>query len=149
MGNVVKAATNFISKAAETVSNVAGKVADIAKGAVSIGEKVMDFLSKPMSELTKPIKDMVGGALSNLPFGLDKVLKPLAEKAIDGAASWLSGPVNGLVDIVGKALPTVKKVADFAETIRGVSDRVGALSNPQAQSNFQNQMAHTHAQLVN
>ncbi|MDY7231343.1 hypothetical protein [Hyalangium rubrum] len=149
MGKIVEAATKFVEKAAKTVGDVAGKVKEVASGVVSVAEKAMSFLSKPMEAITKPVKDLVGGALKNLPFGLDKVLGPIADKAIDGAASWLSGPVNAVVGLVSKALPTVKKIADWAETIQGVSNQVGALNNPQAQSNFQNQMAYAQGQMVN
>lgn len=141
-------AFNTVSKVASTVSNVAGKISDIAKGATSIGEKILNFVSKPMSELAKPIKDKVGGFLSKLPFGLGDKLKPLADKVIDGAASWLSGPANAVAGIIGKALPTVKKVAEWAEMLKGASDKVGALKNPLAQFNFQNQMAFLQGQMV-
>jgi phage-related protein len=142
-------AFSTVSKVANTVSNVAGKVSDIAKGATSIGEKILNFVSKPMSELAAPIKEKVGGFLSKLPFGLGEKLAPLANKVIDGAASWLSGPANAVANIIGKALPTVKKVAEWAEMLKSVSDRVGALTNPVAQNNFQNQMAYLQGQLVN
>jgi phage-related protein len=135
-------------KVANTVSTVSGKVADIAKGATSIGEKILNFTSKPMSELAAPIKEKVGGFLSKLPFGLGDKLKPVAEKVIDSAASWLSGPANVATSFLTKALPTVKKIAEFAEMLKSVSDKVGALANPVAQSNFQNQMAYAQGQLV-
>jgi phage-related protein len=149
IGSFVSKAFDTVKKGAETVGKVAGKVADIAKGATSIGEKILNFVSKPMSELAAPIKDKVGGFLSKLPFGLGDKLKPIADKVIDGAASWLSGPANAVAGIIGKALPTVKKVAEWAEMLKGASDKVGALENPLARFNFQNQIAAAHGALVN
>ncbi|HEX8697809.1 MAG TPA: hypothetical protein VF815_03135 [Myxococcaceae bacterium] len=144
----VSKAINTVKKGAEVVGNVAGKVSDIAKGATSIGEKILNFVSKPMSELAAPIKEKVGGFLDKLPFGLGNKLKPIADKVIDGAASWLSGPANAVAGFIGKALPTVKKVAEWADMLKGASDKVGALENPLARFNFQNQIAHAHAALV-
>jgi phage-related protein len=146
--NFASKAFSTVTNVAKNVSNVAGKVSDVAKGATSIGEKILNFVSKPMSELAAPIKDKVGGFLSKLPFGLGDKLKPLADKVIDKAASWLSGPANAVANIIGKALPTVKKVADWAEQLKKVSDRVGALENPIARSNMQNQFAYLQGQMV-
>jgi phage-related protein len=148
IGGFVSKAFNAVQSGAKAVGNVAGKVADVAKGATSIGQKILNFVSKPMSEVLAPVKEKVGGFLDKLPFGLGNMLKPLAEKAFDKAASWLSGPANAVAAFIGKALPTVQKVADFAEQLRAVSDKVGGLQNPIAQSNFQNQMAYAHAQHV-
>jgi len=148
IGSFVSKAFTAVQSGAKTVSNVAGKVADIAKGATSIGEKILNFVSKPMSEVLAPVKQKVGGFLDKLPFGLGNMLKPLADKAFDKAASWLSGPANAVAGFIGKALPTVKKVADFAEQLRATSDKVGGLQNPLALHNFQNQMAFSHAQHV-
>ncbi|MDC0712180.1 hypothetical protein POL68_27180 [Stigmatella sp. ncwal1] len=148
MGGVVKAVGKAVGKVAETVGNVAGKVADVAKGVVNIGSQVLNFASKGLGALTQPIKDLAGGFLDKLPFGLGKFLKPLAEGLIDNAASFLSGPVNAGVGLLSKALPTVSKIADFASTIKGVADQVGALANPLAQQNFANTIASSHAQHI-
>lgn len=156
MGGALKAIGNFVNKAAETVgkvastvSDIAGKVANFAGGAVSIGEKIMNFASKGMEALSGPIKEKVGGFLDKLPFGLGKIAGPLANKLIDGAASFLSGPVNAGVNLIGKALPFVKDVANFAETVKKGADQVGALTNPAAQFNFANNIANIHAQHIN
>lgn len=148
IGGFVSKAFNAVKSGASVVSNVAGKISDIAKGATSIGSKILNFVSKPMEQLTAPIKEKVGGWLDKLPFGLGNKLKEVANKFIDDGASLLSGPKNAIMNILGKALPTVKSVGDFAETVRGVADRVGALENPLARFNFQNQIAAAHAQHV-
>jgi hypothetical protein len=77
------------------------------------------------------------------------MLKPIAEKLVDSGLSFLDKNVlGGISTIAKKALPTVKKVAEFAETIKGVADKVGALSDPASKANFQNIAAFAHAQHI-
>lgn len=138
MGGALKAVSSFASK----VSDIAGKVADI-------GGKVLNVIQKPMDALTSPIKNLAGGLLDKLPFGLGKIVKPFADKLIDGAASFLSkGPLGGL-SILGKAAKTVGDVTNIAETVKGVADKVGAFANnPLGQGNFQNIIAFAQAQHI-
>jgi hypothetical protein len=138
MGNVLKAVGNFASK----VGSIAGKVADI-------GGKVLNVIQKPMEALTGPIKKLAGGLLDKLPFGLGKFIKPVAEKLIDNAGSWLSSNVLGGMGFLSKAAKTVKDVVGIAETVKNVSDKVGALTDSVAQGNFQKMMAFAQGQLVN
>jgi hypothetical protein len=135
MGGVIKA-----------IGNVAGKVASVAGKVADIGGKVLNVIQKPMEALTSPIKNMAGGLLDKLPFGLGKIVKPFADKLIDGAASFLSkGPLGGL-SILGKAAKTVGDITNIAETVKGVADKVGAFTNnPLGQGNFQNIIAQAHA----
>jgi phage-related protein len=148
MGGVIKAVGNAVGKVAETVGNVAGKVADVAKGVVNVGSQILNFASQGLGALTQPIKDIAGGLLDKLPFGLGNAIKPLVNGLVDNAASFLSGPVNAGIGLLSKALPTVSKIADFAGTVKGIADQVGALANPQAQSNFANTIASAHAQHI-
>ena len=137
MGGALKAVGKFVGK----VGDIAGKVA-------SIGGKVLSVIQKPLDLLTSPIKKLAGGLLDKLPFGLGKFLKPLAEKLIDGAAGFLAGGPLGGLGLLGKAAKTIGDVVKIAETVKGVADKVGALTNPLAQGNFQHLMAAAHGALV-
>ncbi|WP_224240626.1 hypothetical protein [Hyalangium gracile] len=137
MGKVLKG----IGKVASTVGKIAGKVANI-------GGKVLNIINKPMEALTSPIKKLAGGVLDKLPFGLGKMIKPFADKFIDGAASFLSGNVLGGLGVLGKAAKTVGDVVNIAEKVKGVADKVGAFSNDAATGNWQNIIARTQAQFV-
>jgi hypothetical protein len=142
MGGIGKA----IGGALKTVGSIAGKVGEIAGKVADIGGKVLNVLQNPMEALTKPLKDLAGKALDKLPFGLGKLAKPLAEKLIDGAASFLSKGPLGSLGILGQAAKTVGDVVKVAETVKGVADKVGAFANnPLGQANFQNIMAFSHA----
>lgn len=137
MGKIIKGVTNF-----------AKKVGDIAGGVVNFANKAISFIQKPMDMITAPIKKLAGNVLDKLPFGVGKFIKPFADKLIDHGLSLLAGPVTGGMSIFAKALPTIQKVADFAEKVKGVADTVGALGNQPAQQNFQNIMAHAQAAQV-
>jgi len=132
----------FISGAAKTVGGIAGKVADI-------GGKALSIIQKPMEALTSPVKQLAGGLLDKLPFGLGKIAKPFVDKLIDGAASFLAGGPLGGLGFLGKAAKTIQDVVKIAETVKGVADKVGAFANnPLGQANFQNIMAYSHAQHI-
>ncbi len=139
----------FVKKIASAVTNIAGKVGGIASKVADIGGKVLNVLQKPMEALAGPIKKLAGGLLDKLPLGLGKLVKPIADKLIDSAGSWLSSNVLGGMSFLGKAAKTVKDVVGIAETVKGVSDKVGALSSSVAQSNFQKMMAFAQGQLIN
>lgn len=138
-----------MGKMFKAIGNIASKVGQIAGKVASIGSKVLSIIQKPMDMLTAPIKKLAGGVLDKLPFGLGKMIKPFADKFIDGAASWLSGNVLGGLGILGKAAKTVGDVVKVAETVKGVSDKVGAFANnPSGIFNFQNLMAKAQGALV-
>lgn len=138
--------TSGISSALKTVGNVASKVSDIAGKVADIGGKVLQVAQKPLSELTAPIKQLAGGFLDKLPFGLGNLVKPVADKLIDGAASFLSKNVLGATGILAKATKTIGDVVKVAEGIKSVADKVGAFTNnPLGLGNFQNIIAQAHA----
>jgi hypothetical protein len=86
LGGIGKA----IGGIAKTVGGIAGKVADF-------GGKALSIIQKPMDALTAPIKNLAGGLLDKLPFGLGKIAKPFVDKLIDSGASFLAGgPLGGL-----------------------------------------------------
>jgi len=137
--------THGISSALKTVGNVASKVSDIAGKVADIGGKILNVVQKPLSELTGGIKNLAGGLLDKLPFGLGNLVKPLADKLIDNAASFLAKGPLAATGILGKAAKTVGDVVKVAEGIKGVADKVGALDNALAQGNFQQLIAAAHA----
>jgi hypothetical protein len=137
-----------IGKVFKKVTSIAGKVGGIAGKVANIAGKAVNFLQSPMTAITGGVKKLAGGLLDKLPFGIGKAIKPFAEKLIDSGASFLAkGPLAGL-SIFGKALPTIQKIADFASTVKGVADKVGALGNQPAQQNFQELLAHLVGQKV-
>lgn len=137
-----------ISNAFKTIGNIASKVGDIAGKVANIGSKVLNVISKPMEALTSPIKNLVGGFLDKLPFGLGKMIKPFAEKFIDGAASFLSKNVLGGLGVMSKAAKTVGDITNIAEKVGSVASKVGAFSNDIATGNWQQLIAHAHGALV-
>lgn len=138
LGGIGKA----IGGIAKTVGGIAGKVADI-------GGKALSIIQKPMDVLTSPIKNLAGGLLDKLPFGLGKIAKPFVDKLIDGAASFLAGGPLGGLGFLGKAAKTIQDVVKIAETVKGVADKVGAFTNnPTGLANFQNIMAFAQAQFI-
>ncbi|MBJ6760857.1 hypothetical protein JGU66_08785 [Myxococcaceae bacterium JPH2] len=137
MGGITKAIGNI----AKTVSKVAGGIANIAG-------KALSFIQSPLKMLTDPLKKLAGGVLDKLPFGIGKMIKPFADKFIDsGASMLLGGPLGGLASLA-KFAPTVKSIGDIATGVKGVADKVGALSSQPAQQNFQQLMAWGQAKLV-
>ncbi|MBN1205731.1 MAG: hypothetical protein JXB05_12515 [Myxococcaceae bacterium] len=137
-----------MGKVVSGIGKFVGKVGDIAGKVANIGGKVLNVISKPLDTLTSPIKKLAGGLLDKLPFGLGKLVKPLAEKLIDSAAGFLAGGPLGGLGILGKAAKTIGDVVKIAETVKGVADKVGALTNPLAQGNFQQLMAAAQGALV-
>jgi hypothetical protein len=138
LGGIGKA----IGGIAKTVGGIAGKVADF-------GGKALSIIQKPMDALTAPIKNLAGGLLDKLPFGLGKIAKPFVDKLIDSGASFLAGGPLGGLGFLGKAAKTIQDVVKIAETVKGVADKVGAFTNnPTGLGNFQNIIAHAQAALI-
>lgn len=119
----IKGITNAISNAAKKVGEFAGKVADIAGKAVKI-------LQSPQEALSGFVKKAAGGLLDKLPFNLGNMIKPFAEKAIDGALSLISkGNLGSIFEFAKKLAPKVNQLADFAETVKQTAEKVGAFAN--------------------
>jgi hypothetical protein len=138
LGGIGKA----IGGIAKTVGGIAGKVADF-------GGKALSIIQKPMEALTAPIKNLAGGLLDKLPFGLGKIAKPFVDKLIDSGASFLAGGPLGGLGFLGKAAKTIQDVVKIAETVKGVADKVGAFTNnPTGLNNFQNIIAQAQAAFV-
>ncbi|HEY0096959.1 MAG TPA: hypothetical protein VGB96_21710 [Archangium sp.] len=116
-----------------------GKVADV------VG-KVTNFLQKPLDQIMAPVKKLVGGALDKLPFGIGNFIKPFADKFLDNALSFVAGGPLGGLGLLTKAMPTIKKLGDLAETVGGIAKKVGDALPPQGGINLQNIFAHAHAQ---
>jgi hypothetical protein len=119
---------------AKTVSNIAGKVADVAGKAVKI-------MQAPEQALSGFIKKAAGGLLDKLPFNLGNMIKPFAEKVIDGAMSMLSkSNLGSLFEFAKKLAPKVGQLADFAEKVKQTADKVGTFTNPAIGSSAMNNM---------
>ena len=128
-----------IGKAIGGIARTVGKVADV------VG-KVTSFIQKPLDQIMAPVKKLVGGALDKLPFGIGNFVKPFADKFLDKALSFVAGGPLGGLGLLTKAMPTIKKLADLAETVGGIAKKVGDALPPQGGINLQNIFAHAHAQ---
>jgi len=128
-----------IGKAIGGIARTVGKVADV------VG-KVTSFIQKPLDAIMAPVKKLVGGALDKLPFGIGNFIKPFADKFLDKALSFVAGGPLGGLGLLSKAMPTIKKLADLAETVGGIAKKVGDALPPQGGINLQNIFAHAHAQ---
>jgi phage-related protein len=125
-----------------------GFLGGITKAIGGIAKTVGGIAGK-MDALTSPIKNLAGGLLDKLPFGLGKLVKPFADKLIDGAASFLAGGPLGGLGFLTKAAKTIQDITKIAETVKGVADKVGAFTNnPTGLSNFQNIIAAAQAAFV-
>jgi hypothetical protein len=127
-----------IGKAIGGIARTVSKVTDI------VG-KVTSFLQKPLDQLMAPVKKLVGNVLDKLPFGIGNFIKPFAEKFLDNALSFVAGGPLGGLGLLTKAMPTIKKLGDLAETVGGIAKKVGDALPPQGGINLQNIFAHAHA----
>lgn len=134
----------FLSGLGKVVGNIARGV---SKGAGFV-TKISNFLKTPIDTVLAPVKNIVGGALDKLPFGLGRIAKPFVEKFFNTAASWFAGGTLGGLGILAKAMPTVEKLADLAGKIGKAADLVGEAFPPQAQENTANIVAEAHAGLI-
>lgn len=139
IGNIVKSVTSAASK----IGDIAHKVADI-------GGKAVNILSKPEEFVSGFVKKAAGGLLDKLPFGLGKIAKPFADKLIDHGLSLLDkGPLGSVFEFAKKLAPKVGQLADFAETVKGLADKVGAFTNPtvgqSVTQNLQEMFSSAHA----
>ncbi|HYO70378.1 MAG TPA: hypothetical protein VEU33_30295 [Archangium sp.] len=128
-----------IGKAIGGIARTVSKVADV------VG-KVTNFLQKPLDQLMAPVKKLVGSALDKLPFGIGNFVKPFVDKFLDKALSFVAGGPLGGLGVLAKAMPTIKKLADLAETVGGIAKKVSDALPPQGGANLQNLFAHAHAQ---
>lgn len=128
-----------IGKAIGGIARTVGKVADV------VG-KVTSFIQKPLDMLMSPIKKVVGGVLDKLPFGIGNFVKPFVNKFLDNALAFVAGGPLGGLGLLAKAMPTIGKIADLAQTVGGIAKKVGDALPPQGGINLQNIFAHAHAQ---
>jgi len=125
-GGIGKAIGNI----AKTVGDVAGKVANVAGKVADIAGKALPILQNPEGALGGFVKKAVGGLLDKLPFNIGNMIKPLAEKVIDGGLSLLSKSNLGVVfDFAKKLAPNVNKLADFAEAVEAGAKKVDAFAD--------------------
>jgi hypothetical protein len=132
----------FLKSIGQAVGGIARTVSKVA----DVVGKVTNFLQKPLDQIMAPVKKLVGGALDKLPFGIGNFIKPFAEKFLDKALSFVAGGPLGGLGLLAKAMPTIKKLADLAETVGGIAKKVGDALPPQGGVNLQNIFAHAHAQ---
>jgi hypothetical protein len=132
----------FLKSIGQAVGGIARTVSKVA----DVVGKVTNFLQKPLDQIMAPVKKLVGGALDKLPFGIGNFIKPFAEKFLDKALSFVAGGPLGGLGLLTKAMPTIKKLADLAETVGGFAKKVGDALPPQGGINLQNIFAHAHAQ---
>ncbi|XXF78038.1 hypothetical protein P2318_34075 [Myxococcaceae bacterium GXIMD 01537] len=131
---------NAFKNVAKTVGDVAGKVASFAGKAVKI-------LQAPQEAISGFVKKAAGGLLDKLPFGLGKVAKPFVDKLVDHGLSFLAkGPLAGIFTAATKLAPTVKDIADIAETVSSAAKKVGAFEIPESLENAQEIFSFAHAQ---
>jgi hypothetical protein len=127
-----------IGKAIGGIARTVGKVADV------VG-KVTSFLQKPLDAIMAPIKKVVGGVLDKLPFGIGNFVKPFVDKFLDNALSFVAGGPLGGLGLLAKAMPTIGKIADLAQTVGGIAKKVGDALPAEGGVNLQNIFAHAHA----
>ena len=119
-----------IGNVAKTVSSVAGKVSDIAGKVADIAGKAVKIMQAPEQALSGFIKKAAGSLLDKLPAGLGNMIKPFADKVINGAMSLLSKSNLGSVfEFAKKLAPKVGQLADFAEKVKQAADKVGTFTN--------------------
>ncbi|MFL5319736.1 MAG: hypothetical protein ACJ790_08765 [Myxococcaceae bacterium] len=134
------------------LSGIGKAIGGLAKGVSKVAHtvtNVINFIKQPVDKLLAPVKNIVGGALDKLPFGIGKLAKPFVDKFFDSALGFLAGgPLGGLSFLTG-LMPTIDKVADIAGTVGDVADKVGGFLNPDAQNNVANIFAEAQAGLIN
>ena len=131
----------FVGRVFRSVTRAVGRVA----GFVTKG---LDFLQKPLSVLTKPLSGMLGKVLDKLPFGIGKLVKPLVDKFLNNALSFLAPGGVGLLGALTKAVPSLSKLTDIAKTVGDVAGGISKLTNPQAQSNITEIFAFAQSKLI-
>jgi hypothetical protein len=120
----------FISGIGKAISNIAKKVGDVAGKVANIAGKAVNILSNPEGAIGGFIKKAAGGLLDKLPFNLGNMIKPFADKVIDGGLSLLSkSGVGSIFEFAKKLAPKVDQLADFAEAVKKGADKVGAFAD--------------------
>src|SRR5512146_655369 len=131
LGRVFRGVTSFIGRAA------------------SIVQKGLDFIQKPLNELiSKPLSGLLGKVLDKLPFGIGKFVKPLVDKFLNNALSFLAPGGIGLLGALTNAVPSLSKLNDIAKTVGDVVGGINKLDLPQAQSNVTEIFASAQAALI-
>jgi hypothetical protein len=132
-----------------------GFLKGIVKGAANalgnVGKtlgKVADFLQSPLKAFTEPLKQMVGGFLDKLPFGLGNVFKPFVNTFLDNPLAFVGGGPLGGLGMLSQAAGSVRQLSDLATNVSGqLNQFADALPGP-ALGNVQNIFAHSHARLL-
>ena len=122
------------------------RAVDFVGRAASVVQKGLDFIQKPLNVLTKPLSGMVGKVLDKLPFGLGNVLKPLADKFLNNALSFLAPGGMGLLGALTKAVPSLSKLNDIAKTVGDVVGGIQKFTNPEARANIVETFAKSQAE---
>ncbi len=117
--------------------------------AASIIQKGLDFIQKPINELiSKPLSGLLGKVLDKLPFGIGNLVKPLVDKFLNNALSFLAPGGVGLLGALAKAVPSLSKLTDIAKTVGDVVGGINKMGLPQAQSNITELFASAQAALI-
>ena len=125
-----KSIGKVIGGIAKTVGNVASKVADVAGKVADVAGKAVKIMQAPEQALSGFIKKAAGSLLDKLPFNLGNMIKPFAEKVIDGGMAMLSkSNLGSIFEFAKKLAPKVGQLADFAEKVKGAADKVGTFTN--------------------
>jgi len=131
LGRVFRGVTSFVSRAAGFI------------------QKGLDFIQKPLNELiSKPLSGLLGKVLDKLPFGIGKFVKPLVDKFLNNALSFLAPGGIGILGALTKAVPSLSKLNDIAKTVGDVVGGINKLNLPQAQSNVTELFASAQAVLI-
>jgi len=136
-----KSIGKVIGGIAKTVGNVASKVADVAGKVADVAGKAVKIMQAPEQALSGFIKKAAGSLLDKLPFNLGNMIKPFAEKVIDGGMAMLSkSNLGSIFEFAKKLAPKVGQLADFAEKVKQTAEKVGTFTNPAIRDSAMNNM---------
>ncbi len=131
----------FIKKALSGAAKLLSEAAQVVS-------KACNFLQKPLDAVLGPVKEIVGKALDKLPFGIGNFIKPFANAFLDNALSFVAGGPLGGLGVLAKAMPTVAKLGELAQTVGNVAKGFSEAFPPEGGVNLQNIFANAHAELL-
>jgi acyl-coenzyme A synthetase/AMP-(fatty) acid ligase len=125
-----------------------GLLSGIGKVVGNIGKQLskgVEYLRQPLDVLLAPVKKFagdIGGAVAG------DAGRAFVNKHFDKAVAWLAAAELGAIGLIAKALPTVQKIAEFAEQIKQASDRLAEKISPEGKTNMAHIMAQAQSKLI-